>query len=157
MKNKIALITAVLSILLLSGCVSNNQSAENKNVTVVPTAEQTPKLAENTNISSVTGTPANAGAGSAGSNRTLNASPGNLSGWCTPGSKINVSLPDGAKVFTVTNETAFQGRNVCRAELVTKNGTNEYYFSKDGTFKIMNATASGKNVTAEAMTNVTVK
>ena len=159
MKKTIALITAVLSILLLSGCVSNNQSAEDKNITASPAIEQTTNITGNISSGTGTGTPAQVSApgnltANTGGSSTLNASSGSQSGWCTPGSKLNVNLPSGAKVFTVVGETTYRGHDVCRADLVTANGTTTKYFSKDGTFEAMNSTESGKNATAEASTNV---
>ena len=79
MKKTIALITAVLSILLLSGCVSNNQSAEDKNITASPAIEQTTNITGNISSGTGTGTPAQVSApgnltANTGGSSTLNAS-----------------------------------------------------------------------------------
>ncbi len=88
-------------------------------------------------------TDAGTGAGSAGSD------------WCMPGSKITIELQSGEKEFTVAGITTYQGREVCKAELIHENGKTIRYYSKDGKFVAMNDSASGSgNVSSEAKTSV---
>ncbi len=166
MRNVTVLIIAVLSISVLSGCVDNKSADKSKDVTpVVKTginstagqqsnasgekieagnvSQKTRALNMTGGISKTTGTGAGTGAGSAGSD------------WCMPGSKITVKLPSGEKEFTVAGITTYQGREVCRAELIYENGKTTRYYSKDGKFEAMNSSASGPgNVSSEAKTSV---
>lgn len=163
MRKVTVLIIAVLSISVLSGCVDNKSADKSKNVSTDvktginstnSTATVAGKNIEASNVSQsqktgnlnltggnskTTGT----GAGSAGSD------------WCLPGSKITVNMPSGEKEFTVTGITTYDGREVCRAELIYENGKTTRYYSKDGKFEAMNSSASGPgNVYSEAKTNV---
>ena len=167
MRNVTVLIIAVLSISVLSGCVGNKSTDKSKNVNVSTdvktginstnsTATVAGKNIEAGNVSqsqktgnlNLTGgntktTGTGTGAGSAGSD------------WCMPGSKITVKLPSGEKEFTVAGITTYLGREVCRAELIYKNGKTTRYYSKDGKFEAMNSSASGPgNVYSEARTSV---
>ena len=167
MRNVTVLIIAVLSISVLSGCVGNKSTDKSKNVNVSTdvktginstnsTATVAGKNIEAGNVSqsqktgnlNLTGgntktTGTGTGAGSAGSD------------WCMPGSKITVKLPSGEKEFTVAGITTYLGREVCRAELIYKNGKTTRYYSKDGKFEAMNSSASGPgNVSSEARTSV---
>ena len=167
MRNVTVLIIAVLSISVLSGCVGNKSTDKSKNVNVstdvktginstnstatvagknieagnVSQSQKTGNLNLTGGNSKTTGT--GTGAGSAGSD------------WCMPGSKITVKLPSGEKEFTVAGITTYLGREVCRAELIYKNGKTTRYYSKDGKFEAMNSSASGPgNVSSEARTSV---
>ena len=167
MRKVTVLIIAVLSISVLSGCVGNKSTDKSKNVNVSTdvktginstnsTATVAGKNIEAGNVSqsqktgnlNLTGgntktTGTGTGAGSAGSD------------WCMPGSKITVKLPSGEKEFTVAGITTYLGREVCRAELIYKNGKTTRYYSKDGKFEAMNSSASGPgNVSSEARTSV---
>ena len=167
MRNVTVLIIAVLSISVLSGCVGNKSTDKSKNVNVSTdvktginstnsTATVAGKNIEAGNVSqsqktgnlNLTGgntktTGTGTGAGSAGSD------------WCMPGSKITVKMPSGEKEFTVTGITTYDGREVCRAELIYENGKTIRYYSKDGKFEAMNSSASGPgNVSSEARTSV---
>lgn len=170
MRNVTVLIIAVLSISVLSGCVDNKSVDKSKDVTpVVKTginstagqqsnasgekieagnvSQKTRALNMTGGNSKTTGTgagkSAGTGAGSAGSD------------WCMPGSKITVKLPSGEKEFTVAGITTYQGREVCKAELIYENGKTTRYYSKDGKFEAMNSSASGSgNVSSEVETSV---
>lgn len=165
MRKVTVLIIAVLSISVLSGCVDNKSADKSKNVstdvkTGINSTNSTATVAgknieagnvsqsQKTRVLNMTGensktTGAGTGAGSAGSD------------WCMPGSKITVKMPSGEKEFTVTGITTYDGREVCRAELIYENGKTIRYYSKDGKFEAMNSSASGPgNVYSEARTSV---
>ncbi|MBU0777939.1 hypothetical protein KKF82_06755 [Patescibacteria group bacterium] len=160
MRKITVLIIAVLSISVLSGCVDNKSADKSKDVqtginsTAEPQSNASGEKIEAGNMSqsqktrvlNLTGENGNStgtGAGSAGSD------------WCMPGSKITVKLPSGEKEFTVTGITTYDGREVCKAELIYENGKTTRYYSKDGKFEAMNSSASGPgNVSSEARTSV---
>lgn len=156
MVKTVALILAVLSISVLSGCVDNNISSA-----INETDAGNIKASINESVDAVANE----------SNRTkaLKASIGvlnlsdredkysatNVQDWCTPGSKITVKLPSGEKEFTVAGITTYQGKEVCKAELVYENGKTTRYFSKDGKYEVMNSSASGPgSVYSEARTDI---
>lgn len=160
MRTVTVLIIAVLSISVLSGCVDNKSADKSKDVKDVKTginstnstATVAGKNIEAGNVSqsqktrnlNLTGENSKTtGAGSAGSD------------WCMPGRKITVNMPSGEKEFTVAGITTFQGKEVCKAELIYENGKTTRYYSKDGKFEYMNSSASGPgNVSSEAGTSV---
>ncbi len=165
MRKVTVLIIAVLSISVLSGCVDNKSADKSKNVstdvkTGINSTNSTATVAgknieagnvnqsQKTRNLNLTGgnsktTGAGTGAGSAGSD------------WCMPGSKITIKMPSGKKEFTVVGITTYDGREVCRAELIYENGKTTRYYSKDGKFEAMNSSASGPgNVSSEARTSV---
>jgi hypothetical protein len=163
MRNVTVLIIAVLSISVLSGCVDNKSADKSKDVSTDV------KTGINSTNSTATVAGKNIEAGNVSQNQktgNLNLTGGNSkttgtgagsagSDWCMPGSKITVKLQSGEKEFTVAGITTYQGREVCKAELIYENGKTTRYYSKDGKFEAMNSSASGPgNVSSEARTSV---
>lgn len=168
MRKVTVLIIAVLSISVLSGCV-DNKSADNKSTDKSKNVSTDVKTGINSTNSTATVAGKNIEAGNVsqsqktgnlnltgGNSRTTGTGAGSAgSDWCMPGSKIMVKLPSGEKEFTVAGITTYLGREVCRAELIYKNGKTTRYYSKDGKFEAMNSSASGPgNVSSEARTSV---
>lgn len=158
MKKTIVIIMIMLSISILSGCISDNK-INSKNVTDTNTTKnissevkisdgQT-KTEEVSNVSKLILTVADKESDSKRSDDTD-------ADWCKPGNKLTVKLQSGDKEFTIVGLTTYQEREVCKAEILYENGKSIKYFSKDGKFQAMDSKSesSSGNVYSEARVGI---
>lgn len=146
-------ILSFVAILILSGCVSKTDNKNNTQSNVV----NSPKSEIGSGI-------ANIGIDNVQTNIDIseNNNAGTVSGWCKPGSKINVKLSSGQEEFIVTGITDYTDENgktyrgLCKAERTIKGGSSVKYFNKEGTIDIMKSESSSNDGSAHAESSASV-
>ncbi len=152
----IVIVASMIGIVLLSGCIGNNNSNSDSKITPVITPSATQKI-NNSILNNVSNSTNNLTSPIKSANLTSsnNSTTKESSVWCEP----NESLVTGGKTFVIQGLITENGKSLCYARSVDSktNSTTNYYFSQDGKIKKMNSVNVSPNGSARSSASSSIE
>lgn len=144
-------ILSIVAILILSGCVSNDDNKDStKSSSLTSTADANIDVKDVATVDTGAEQKIDVSNDGTEENNIDDTNVDTGSDWCTPGDKITVEIQGNPEEFTIKGMTTYKEREVCQAEKTIQGGSSIRYFNKDGSFVAMISKSSGGSANSNA-------